>query len=621
MYNLSLTICSIGFLIVLMMVYFSKLKEKTSRSLIFTLLLYFALATAVTEVFYIALLKFAEIPILTHILWRLHCGTYLLWWFCYYIYITVVIRRIKSEKLKDIFKSTLQSKIITIITIIGFVAFLVFPKMNGIDGYMQGSEVINFLPTIIMYACIVVYVVIFVLMALNLIMNRNSVTKNEKISFILTAIITALCIAGQIYIKHIALLPIGAVMVLYFIYYALENPDLEMIEGLDNAKGDIEKSNKTKTDFLSNMTTEIKSPMSLIMSLCDELTNMSQFDEKVVREDIQQIRTSGNNLLDIVNNILDISKIESGRTILQERDYKINDVITDVINISKSKIGAKQVKLVVNIDQNTSAVLHGDSAKLYQALLNVTTNAVKFTDVGRITITLTSTKSLGIEHLLFKVTDTGTGIKPEDQGKIFEKFNRLDNATEGEIEGSGLGLAITKQYVELLGGKIWFDSQYRVGTTFYIDVPQKIVDSTPIGQALQAAANAQEVEKLDCSAYTALIVDDNLLNIKVAKRLLEAYKFNVDSVTSGKDCVYKVKEGTHFDVIFMDHMMPEMDGIETLHVLKQLDGYKLPPIVALTANAIAGMKEMYLSEGFDEYLSKPINTHELDRIVNKFFQK
>ena len=621
MYNLSLTICSIGFLIVLMMVYFSKPKEKTSRTLIFTLLLYFALATAVTEVIYMAIFKFAQIQILTHIFWRLHCGTYLLWWFCYYIYITVVIRRIKSEKLIDTFKSTLQSKIITIVALVGFIAFLVFPAMKGIDAYKLGSEEIIFLPTIIMYACIVVYVVIFILMALNLIMNRNSVTKNEKISFVLTAIITAMCIAGQILIPHIALLPIGAVIVLYFIYYALENPDLEMIEGLDNAKGDIEKSNKTKTDFLSNMTTEIKSPMSLIMSLCDELTNMSQFDEKVVREDIQQIRTSGNNLLDIVNNILDISKIESGRTILQERDYKINDVITDVINISKSKIGAKQVKLVVNIDQNTSAVLHGDSAKLYQALLNVTTNAVKFTDVGRITITLTSTKSLGIEHLLFKVTDTGTGIKPEDQGKIFEKFNRLDNATEGEIEGSGLGLAITKQYVELLGGKIWFDSQYRVGTTFYIDVPQKIVDSTPIGQALQAAANAQEVEKLDCSAYTALIVDDNLLNIKVAKRLLEAYKFNVDSVTSGKDCVYKVKEGTHYDVIFMDHMMPEMDGIETLHVLKQLDGYKLPPIVALTANAIAGMKEMYLSEGFDEYLSKPINTHELDRIVNKFFQK
>ena len=621
MYNLSLTICSIGFLIVLMMVYFSKPKEKTSRSLMFTLLLYIGLATGIAQIIHVALLEFTKLEIISHIFWRLHCGTYLLWWFCYYIYITVVIRRIKSEKLIDTFKSTTQSKVITILSLIGFVAFLVFPRMKGLDGYLATTEGLNFMPTIIMYACVIVFVIIFILMALNLIMNRNSVTKNEKISFVLTAIITAMCIAGQIFIPHIALLPIGAVMVLYFIYYALENPDLEMIEGLDNAKGDIEKSNKTKTDFLSNMTTEIKSPMSLIMSLCDELTNMSQFDEKVVREDIQQIRTSGNNLLDIVNNILDISKIESGRTILQERDYKINDVITDVINISKSKIGAKQVKLVVNIDQNTSAVLHGDSAKLYQALLNVTTNAVKFTDVGRITITLTSTKSLGIEHLLFKVTDTGTGIKPEDQGKIFQKFNRLDNATEGEIEGSGLGLAITKQYVELLGGKIWFDSQYRVGTTFYIDVPQKIVDSTPIGQALQAAANAQEVEKLDCSAYTALIVDDNLLNIKVAKRLLEAYKFNVDSVTSGKDCVYKVKEGTHFDVIFMDHMMPEMDGIETLHVLKQLDGYKLPPIVALTANAIAGMKEMYLSEGFDEYLSKPINTHELDRIVNKFFQK
>lgn len=206
---------------------------------------------------------------------------------------------------------------------------------------------------------------------------------------------------------------------------------------------------------------------------------------------------------------------------------------------------------------------------------------------------------------------------------MFSKFTRLNNAVENEIEGSGLGLGlvITKEYVESMGGRIWFETQYRVGSTFYIEVPQKIVDATTLGAAVATVKTQNSGEKLDCSNYTALIVDDNNLNIKVAKRLLEGYKFKIDSVTAGKDCVYKIKEGTHFDIIFMDHMIPEMDGIETLHVLKKLDGYELPPITALTANAITGMKEMYLNEGFDDYLSKPINTNELDRIINRFFNK
>ena len=171
-----------------------------------------------------------------------------------------------------------------------------------------------------------------------------------------------------------------------------------------------------------------------------------------------------------------------------------------------------------------------------------------------------------------------------------------------------------------MGGKIWFETQYRVGTTFYIEVEQKIVDATPLGSAV-VSSTTETPEKLDCSQFRVLIVDNNLLNIKVAKRLLENYKFNVESVTSGKECVDKIKEEEKYDAIFMDHMMPEMDGIETLHVLKKLDGYTLPPIIALTANAIAGMKEMYLNEGFDDYLAKPINTHELDRVVNRFFKK
>ena len=172
-----------------------------------------------------------------------------------------------------------------------------------------------------------------------------------------------------------------------------------------------------------------------------------------------------------------------------------------------------------------------------------------------------------------------------------------------------------------MDGKIWFESEYEVGTTFYVELKQKIINNTALGDINEPIKNDKEINYLDCSKYNVLIVDDNKLNIKVASRILGKYNFNIDTAESGKDCVYKVKEGNHYDIIFLDHMMPEMDGIQTLHILKKLDGYDIPPIVALTANAITGMKEMYLKEGFDEYLPKPININDLNKIIYKYFEK
>ena len=203
---------------------------------------------------------------------------------------------------------------------------------------------------------------------------------------------------------------------------------------------------------------------------------------------------------------------------------------------------------------------------------------------------------------------------------MFEKFSRLQSATQNEIEGTGLGLVITKKYVDLMQGKIWFDSEYEVGTTFYIDLTQKIVNLSKIGDIKEPIKPINDIDYLDCSGKRVLIVDDNKLNIKVASRLLEPYKFEIETVTSGKECIYKIKEGNNYDIIFLDHMMPGMDGIEVVHILRKLEGYKLPYIVALTANAITGMRQMYLSEGFDEYLSKPINVSELNKIINKYYK-
>ena len=294
-------------------------------------------------------------------------------------------------------------------------------------------------------------------------------------------------------------------------------------------------------------------------------------------------------------------------------------IVMQLSSVITAKLDQNKVKLNINISSDVPKFMIGDELKIYQILMNILTNAAKYTEVGRIKMEVTSTKDREYEVLHFKISDTGYGIKPEDYNKLFTKFNRLDDATNKEIEGTGLGLVITKKYVDIMGGKIWFESEYEVGTTFYIDIPQKIVDS----RTLQEAGNQieQEIENktLDCSNYRILIVDDNRLNVKVAVRLLEKYNFKIDCLYSGKDCVYKIKEGIHYDLIFMDHMMPEMDGIRVLHIIQKLDDYYIPPVIALTANAMNGMREMYLKEGFADYISKPIKVEELERIINKYF--
>lgn len=615
-YEIAFTLGSYVLLLILTIIYFHNQRFNTARNQAYKGLLVTGLCVSTFEVLFIYGLTTLDMHNLTMFFYKLSLVLHVIWWVFYLCYFVATATRRDSNSLLQVIK---ENKIVLGWTILAIIEVIVFFFINVRE---MSINTINFLNGGSASVLTISATFTNLLLLMYMSKSKDKTTKMERFAFFfgVTAILIEFIL--QYIFKGISFIPSCYSLIIYVIYFCAENPDIQVLSEISEAQGDIEQSNQTKTDFLSNMTYEIKTPMNLIQSLCDELINMPTFDEKLFREDIGQIVTSGNSMLDIVNNILDISKIETGKQVLLEKDYKVVDLLTDVVNITKSKIGAKQVKLMINVDQNIASVLNGDYSKLYQVLTNIMANSAKFTEVGRITFTLSSTKNNNIETLLFKITDTGTGIKEEEQGKIFEKGTRLNNATDSEIEGSGFGLAITKQYVETLGGKIWFESKFRVGSTFYIEVPQKIVDATPLGTTMQQQqAKPQTTEKLDCSAFTVLIVDDNLLNIKVAKRVLEGYKFNVESVTAGKDCVYKIKEGVHYDAIFMDHMMPEMDGIETLHVLKKLDGYELPPIIALTANAVAGMKEMYLAEGFDDYLSKPINAAELDRVVNKFFNK
>ncbi len=613
--GLIFTIGSLFFVILLLMVYFSKKRFLSIRNKLYRYMLVTEAILIVSEIVASFFLYYCNNEVLNLILHRFHWYTGIVWFSLLYYYSYCLFTNLKASNLNEVINLNSRMKKMTLIFLVSSVIyfFIPFERLDPLRiSYIPGPAAYY-----ILIFCTFVVLSIIKLMFENL----DKLDKRKKISIWSLLVELIVVFSLQIAFPTVAISAIGAALQMFLLYFNIENPDLKVIRELESLKKDIERSSKAKSDFLSNMSHEIRSPMNAIVGFSETLLNEQEFDEKRAKTDIKHISIAGRNLLDIINNILDISKIESGKETLEKKEYSIANIAMELSSIIEARLGDKPVKLIVDVDESLPSKLYGDSTKIFQILLNILTNAVKYTDVGKIKFSVSGERSGEKIFLHFKVSDTGYGIKKEDYDKLFEKFSRLDSATSNEIEGTGLGLVITKNYVDLMGGRIWFDSEYDVGTNFYVDLTQEIIDDSKIGIITEPIKTEKQIEYINCSNYNVLIVDDNKLNIKVATRLLQPYKFNIESVTSGKECVYKFKEGKHYDMIFLDHMMPEMDGIETMHIIKKLDGYFIPPIVALTANAITGMKEMYLREGFDEYLSKPIDVSELNKLINKYFKK
>ena len=595
-------------------IYYSKPRQPGLRSKLYSAILISVLFVLVSEMIYIISLGYFNSPVISNIIVLIHWLGFIMWVGLYCIYCFVYLCDLKFTSFKELFKGSHRTRIIIIGLIFTFLAYLVFPKSNfevTSSGFISGAaEYVALACLTLMCFC--------VLVATHTTCRKYPIRRRVAISLIM--LVMAIMLIAQILVNKVSIYVICSSLQVFFLYFIIENPDIHLVNEIESLKTDIDKSNRSKTDFLSNMSHEIRTPMNAIVGFSDSLLNSSEFNEEAARNDIQSIATAGTNLVDIINNILDISKIESGNDTLVNKECSLDKIVKDLSSVIESRLGNSPVKLHIDMDEQIPSKVYGDATKIYQVLLNIANNAVKYTEVGKIRISMISEKT-GFDTILLhvKISDTGYGIKKEDFGKLFEKFSRLDSAVSNEIEGTGLGLVITKRFVDLMGGKIWFESEYEVGTTFFVDLPLKVIDPTPIGNVSQTTVSVRVKDFLDCTDFTALVVDDSALNLKVAERLLKKYNFSVDTATSGKDCVYKFKYGNHYDIIFLDHMMPEMDGIETVRILRRLDDYEIPPIIALTANVMNGMGEKYLSEGFDGYLPMPIDTLELDRIIHKFF--
>src|SRR5574344_1826161 len=404
--------------------------------------------------------------------------------------------------------------------------------------------------------------------------------------------------------------------VLLIMYFTIENPDVKMINELNIAKDQAVKANAAKTDFLSSMSHEIRTPLNAIVGFSQSLKEENLPSSAV--EEVQDIIDSSDTLLDIVNGILDISKIEANKVEIVNSNYSFKKIFNELVALSKARLGeSKPMDFRHKMDETIPETLYGDYARVKQVTLNLLTNAIKYTDEGYIDFKVNSMISGGVCRLIISVEDSGRGIKKESINKLFTKFERLveKNTT---IEGTGLGLAITKKLVELMNGKIIVQSIYGKGSRFTIVLDQKIItnsESTPVVEV-----DNQTLIAHDLSKKKVLIVDDNQLNLKVAARMLKPFNVISESVDSGFKCIDLIASGNTYDLIFMDDMMPKLNGTDTLNRLKENDAFKIP-VVALTANAISGMKEKYLAAGFDDYLAKQIEKIELTQIIKKYLDK
>lgn len=384
-----------------------------------------------------------------------------------------------------------------------------------------------------------------------------------------------------------------------------------------------EASSEAKTSFLANMSHEIRTPINAIIGM-DEMIIRESKEAGIIRY-ANNIRNASKTLLSLINDILDFSKVESGKMEIINSNYQVSSMLNDLVNMIQSRASDKSLELILDIDEQLPCELYGDEVRLRQIITNLLTNAVKYTKEGSVTLKIRVTKlENSIGRLDVAVIDTGIGIRKEDQGKLFDSFQRVDEAKNHNIEGTGLGLALTKYLLEAMGSKLLLESEYGKGSAFYFGLEQKIVDDTPIGDYQKMYEKSRQENERYRESFQApdaliLVVDDTRMNLEVCKGLLKKTKVQIDVAESGAECL-QMCEQKEYHLILLDHKMPHMDGVECLQRIRQQEeGLNTnTTVIALTANAITGAKEYYLKNGFDDYLSKPVQGEKLEQLLCQY---
>ena len=607
MSNLYFPICAILINILLVVIFYGKGRVENPETKIYGKLIIIQLIESIIETTIYFLGYFYYNVELIKFLNNFVCIFYLLWCFFFFTYIYYIANI--SEKNTSKYTKLNAIGLYINIFVIAILFFAPITLVNEND--MMYSYGIKITITYIMCFIWLLFTIV------TAVLNYKKLRNKKFIPLLFLFIIIIIILMVRIYAPNLIIIPLSLSFINLIMYNTIENPDLKLINELEYARDAAQRANNAKSDFLSSMSHEIRTPLNAIVGLSEDIESYKERVPKEVLEDIIDIKNASQTLVEIVGNILDINKIESGKMELSNAPYHLKEEVEKLVSVTTTRIGEKPIAFKLNIASDIPYELVGDKVHIKEIINNLLTNAIKYTDKGNISLNINAINK-GENCLLFiSVEDTGHGIKKESINRLFSKFDRLDAEKNTTIEGTGLGLAITKNLVEMMGGKINVQSTFGSGSLFMVQIPQKISKlNAPVEESL-----VKKVESVsDYGQKRILLVDDNKLNIKVAKKALEPFHFDIVECENGVEALEKYEKEGPFDLILLDIMMPVMGGEETLKKLKENKKFNTP-VLALTADAVEGAEEKYINLGFTDYLAKPFNKVQLKEKLDKVWKR